>query len=53
VHRVTPETDRGAILVRTPLPLAAGTTLETFRECIRPLEHAAVRKAIRRWSLMA
>ncbi len=53
VHRVTPETDRGEILVRTPLPLAAGTTLEAFRERIRPLEHAAVRKAIRRWSLMA
>jgi len=51
VHRVTAATDRGAILVRTPLQLAAGTTLYGLREGIRPLEHAAVTKAIRRWCL--
>jgi phosphoribosylglycinamide formyltransferase-1 len=51
VHKVTPATDRGAILVRTPLALAPGTTLAQFRDGIRPLEHAAVTKAIRRWSL--
>ncbi|HEV8020519.1 MAG TPA: GNAT family N-acetyltransferase [Candidatus Lustribacter sp.] len=51
VHRVTQETDRGEILVRTPLQLAAGTTLAQFRERISPVEHAAVIKAIRRWCL--
>lgn len=51
VHRVTPATDRGEILVRTPLYLAAGTTLEQFRARIHPIEHAAVAKAIRRWCL--
>ena len=53
VHRVTPATDRGDVLVRTPFALAPGTTLDRFRECVRPLEHAAVAKAIRRWSLNA
>jgi phosphoribosylglycinamide formyltransferase-1 len=51
VHRVTPATDRGDVLVRTPFALTPETTLERFREEIRPLEHAAVAKAIRRWSL--
>jgi phosphoribosylglycinamide formyltransferase-1 len=51
VHRVTPATDRGEILVRTPLHLAPGTTLASFRERLHPLEHAAVAKAIRRWCL--
>lgn len=51
VHRVTAATDRGEILVRTPLPLEAGTTLAQFRDRVRLLEHAAVAKALRRWSL--
>jgi phosphoribosylglycinamide formyltransferase-1 len=51
VHRVTPATDRGEILVRTPLHLGAGATLEQFNQRIHPLEHAAVSKAIRRWCL--
>lgn len=51
VHRVTPQTDRGAILVRTPLYLGAAPTLATFRERIHPIEHAAVTRAIRRWCL--
>jgi phosphoribosylglycinamide formyltransferase-1 len=50
VHRVTAATDRGEIYVRTPLALAAGTTLTDLRERLRPLEHAAVVTAIRRWS---
>jgi phosphoribosylglycinamide formyltransferase-1 len=53
VHRVTPAVDRGGILVRTPLRLDGPTTLEELRSRIRPLEHAAVAKAIRRWSLTA
>jgi phosphoribosylglycinamide formyltransferase-1 len=51
VHRVTPAVDRGGILVRTPLRLDGPVTLEELRTRIRPLEHAAVAKAIRRWSL--
>jgi len=49
VHRVTAATDRGEIFVRTPLALARGATLESLREQLRPLEHAAVVTAIRRW----
>jgi phosphoribosylglycinamide formyltransferase-1 len=51
VHRVTPAVDRGAILVRTPLQLEAGTTLEALRARVHPLEFPAVAKAIRRWRL--
>jgi len=51
VHRVTAATDRGQILVRTPLYLAPETTLEQFHSRIHPIEHAAVAKAIRRWCL--
>ena len=51
VHYVTPAVDRGSILVRTPFELPAGTTLDEFRDRIRPIEHAAVSKAIRRWCL--
>jgi phosphoribosylglycinamide formyltransferase-1 len=50
VHRVTTATDRGEILVRTPLALGAGTTLDDLREQLRPLEHASVVTALRRWS---
>lgn len=49
VHRVTVETDRGDVFVRTPLALAAGTTLDELRAALRPIEHAAVASAIRRW----
>jgi phosphoribosylglycinamide formyltransferase-1 len=50
VHRVTAATDRGEIFVRTPLALAPGTSLDALRDRLRPLEHAAVVAAIRRWS---
>jgi phosphoribosylglycinamide formyltransferase-1 len=50
VHRVTAATDRGEIVVRTPLALAPGTTIDALRDALRPLEHAAVVTAIRRWS---
>ncbi len=50
VHRVTAATDRGEILVRTPLALAPDTRLDELRSGLRPLEHAAVVAAIRRWS---
>ena len=53
VHRVTPATDRGDVLVRTPVEIPPDTTVAAFGELIRPLEHAAVAKAVRRWSLGA
>jgi phosphoribosylglycinamide formyltransferase-1 len=49
VHRVTRETDRGAILVRTPLPIDGLTNVLDIVEKVRPIEHAAVASAIRRW----
>jgi phosphoribosylglycinamide formyltransferase-1 len=50
VHRVTLETDRGAVLVRTPLAVGDATTEQALRERIRPVEFAAVTAAIRRWT---
>jgi len=35
--------------VRTPLRVAPGTSLEALEAGLRPLEHAAVVTAIRRW----
>jgi phosphoribosylglycinamide formyltransferase-1 len=49
VHRVTRETDRGAIVVRTPLRIDGLTNLFDVLEKVRPIEHAAVASAIRRW----
>ena len=49
VHHVRAQTDRGPILVRTPLALEPSTTLDDLRARIRPLEHAAVVAAVRRW----
>ncbi len=49
VHRVTAETDRGQIVVRTPLRLDGSAGRERAGERLRPIEHAAVGAAIRRW----
>jgi folate-dependent phosphoribosylglycinamide formyltransferase PurN/GNAT superfamily N-acetyltransferase len=49
VHRVTPATDRGEILVRTPLAIAPREDLASLTLRLRPIEHAAVPAAIRRW----
>jgi phosphoribosylglycinamide formyltransferase-1 len=49
VHRVTGETDRGAIVVRTPLRIDGLTSFYDVVEKVRPVEHAAVASAIRRW----
>jgi phosphoribosylglycinamide formyltransferase-1 len=49
VHRVTAQTDRGAIVVRTPLRIDGLTTLSEVVEKVRPVEHEAVASAIRRW----
>ena len=50
VHYVTEATDRGAVLVRIPLPVGEATTPELLRERVRPVEFLAVEAAIRRWS---
>jgi phosphoribosylglycinamide formyltransferase-1 len=49
VHRVTGETDRGAIVVRTPLRIDGLANVYDLVEKVRPIEHAAVASAIRRW----
>lgn len=49
VHRVTPATDRGEIVVRTPLRVDGLRNLADVTDKIRPIEHAAVGSAIRRW----
>jgi phosphoribosylglycinamide formyltransferase-1 len=49
VHRVTGEVDRGAILVRTPVRLAGSRQPSDVANLLRPIEHAAVASAIRRW----
>ncbi len=49
VHRVTAQTDRGAIVVRTPLRLDGSPNEQDVVEKLRPVEHAAVASAIRRW----
>ncbi len=49
VHRVTAQTDRGAIMVRTPLRLDDMMRAQDVVEKLRPIEHAAVASAIRRW----
>ena len=50
VHYVTAATDRGAVLVRTPLAVGDATTAEDLREKIRPVEFASVAGAVRRWT---
>jgi phosphoribosylglycinamide formyltransferase-1 len=49
VHRVTNEVDRGAVLVRTPLRLADVAPGSSVADALRPVEHAAVSAAVRRW----
>jgi phosphoribosylglycinamide formyltransferase-1 len=51
VHYVTMQTDRGNVLVRTPLRVDGASTEAELRERIRPVEFAAVSAAIRRWVL--
>jgi phosphoribosylglycinamide formyltransferase-1 len=49
VHRVTTQTDRGAIVVRTPLRLDGLRSVSGVVEKLRPIEHTVVASAIRRW----
>ena len=50
VHYVTEAADRGAVLVRIPVPVSGATNEATLRERLRPIEFAAVAAAIRRWA---
>lgn len=49
VHRVTIETDRGDIVVRTPRRIDGMLSEQELGDTLRPIEHAAVTAAIRRW----
>ena len=48
VHNVTAEIDRGSIMVRTPMRYL-NPDRDAVMETLRPIEHAAVGAAIRRW----
>ena len=49
VHIVTPDTDRGPILVRKPLRITAGEDEAQVTEQLHPIEHQLVDRGIRRW----
>ncbi len=49
VHAVTAATDRGPVLVRKPLRVAAGETQDEVMQRLHPLEHDLVATAVRRW----
>jgi phosphoribosylglycinamide formyltransferase 1 len=49
VHGVTAATDRGPVLARKPLPVAAGQTQDQVMQRLHPLEHDLVATAVRRW----
>lgn len=49
VHGVTAATDRGPVLARKPLRVAAGETQEQVMQHLHPLEHDLVATAVRRW----
>ena len=49
VHAITAATDRGAVLVRVPVPVGETSTEDALREKLRPVEFATVAAAIRRW----
>jgi phosphoribosylglycinamide formyltransferase-1 len=50
-HRVDLATDRGEVLMRAPLRLAARETKDAVMERLHPLEHRVLTGAIRRWAL--
>jgi folate-dependent phosphoribosylglycinamide formyltransferase PurN len=49
VHRAAAEVDRGAVVVRSPLRIDGCTTVDETLKRLRPLEDAAIAKAIARW----
>ena len=50
VHYVNEATDRGAVLVRVPMPVGDAASEEALRDRLRPTEFATVAAAIRRWT---
>lgn len=48
-HLVTMEADRGPLLVRKPLALQPGDTVESIMERLHPLEHRMLAGGIMRW----
>lgn len=48
-HLVTLEADRGPLLVRKPLALQPGDTVESIMERLHPLEHRMLAGGIMRW----
>lgn len=48
-HLVTLEADRGPLLVRKPLAIQPGDTVETIMERLHPLEHRMLAGGIMRW----
>ncbi|HKU68137.1 MAG TPA: GNAT family N-acetyltransferase [Candidatus Baltobacteraceae bacterium] len=48
-HLVTLEADRGPLLVRKPLALVPGESVETIMERLHPLEHRMLAGGIMRW----
>lgn len=49
LHRVTPATDRGPVLVRKPMRVAAGETEADALERLHKIEHRLVTAGITRW----
>jgi folate-dependent phosphoribosylglycinamide formyltransferase PurN/GNAT superfamily N-acetyltransferase len=50
VHRVTPEVDRGRILVRAPLRREPGEGSDALTERIHALEHRCLVEGVARWA---
>lgn len=49
LHRVTPDTDRGPVLMRKPMPIKAGETEEEVFGRLHAIEHRLVTAGITRW----
>ncbi len=49
LHRVTPATDRGEVLIRKPLRIVAGESESELMARLHPVEHRLVRAGIARW----
>lgn len=48
-HRVTPDMDRGPVLVRAPMQTALGETEQAIMQRLHPLEHTVLARGIMRW----
>ncbi|HZZ64781.1 MAG TPA: formyltransferase family protein [Candidatus Baltobacteraceae bacterium] len=48
-HHISPDMDRGPVLVRAPLQVRRGETRDAVLERLHPLEHTVLTRAIMRW----